>query len=145
MSFEESVPSEPKKDYDFETTSVQGKVYNVELLESSASKLEAQEMPLDQLAEAVAEGHYYWEDREGKKLGPADILKDWEAAQANEAWTDHVKTIKRANLANPIWQDKEGFVFNGMHRLTKAFLDAAPTILVKRFETLPEEAEVKEN
>jgi hypothetical protein len=139
-------PDQPKEEeigYRFETTSVNGNIYNVELLESFAEQLESEEVPLEKLEEAVGEGHYYWEDRSGNKLGPSQILKDWEAAQRNEDWADHVATIKRADLSNPIWISADGHVFNGMHRLTRAFIDKVPTIKVKKFSSLPDEAIVR--
>jgi hypothetical protein len=92
----------------------------------------------------VGEGHYFWEDRNGMKLGPAQILKDWEAAQQNPAWTDHVESIKRANLNNPIWAMKDGLVFDGMHRLTRAFIDKVAKVKIKIFEELPESAVIKQ-
>ena len=138
-------PDQPaeQKTYDFETTKVGGKIYNVELLEALAEKVEAEPVPLEELREAVAEGHYYWIDRDGEKLGPHQLLQDWEAAQKNPAWADHVETVRRADLTNPIWVTENEFVFNGMHRLTRAFLDGAETIMARRFRELPKEAVVE--
>lgn len=123
-----------------ETTSVHGKIYNIALLEPFAAQLKTEEIPLMEVREAVSEGHYYWEDRSGNKLGPHQILKDWDAAQRNDDWADHVATIKRADVSDPIWIADDGHVFNGMHRLTRAFLDHPATIKVKRFSSLPKEA-----
>ena len=137
--------NEPEmRTHHFETTSVGGKVYNVALLESVAETIESKKIPLPQLQEAVGEGHFYWVDRKGEKLGPHQLLEDWEAAQKNDAWVDHVETIKRADTANAIWMTSDGFVFNGMHHLTRAFLDGKKTILVKVFLELPSTTEVKD-
>lgn len=124
-----------------ETTSSGGRVYNVEALEPFAERLEAKEVPLEDLRYAVSEGHYYWEDRKGEKLGPHQILQDWEAAQQNEDWADHVATIKRADLTHPIWMAADGTIINGTHRLTRAFLDHAETINVRIFGELSPEVE----
>ena len=141
---EQSSEEKEKKGYDFETASVNEKIYNVEMLESVAEHMKTEEMPLEDLRHAVGEGHYYWEDKKGEKLGPHQILKDWESAQENEDWADHVATIKRANLENRIWISSDGLVFNGMHRLTRAFVDGAKSIKVKKFSELPEDAEVND-
>lgn len=133
------------KGFHFETTSVGGKFYNVERLEAFAELIMATDVPLEELREAVAEGHYYWIDRNGNKLGPYQLLQDWEAAQQNEAWADHVATVRRADLNNPIWISKDGYIFNGTHRLTRAFLDAKETIKARRFTELPKDAEVKKS
>ncbi len=129
--------------HDFETTTVGERLYNVQLLERFAEHLPTQEIPLSALAEAVAKGNYYWTDRNGDLLGPYDLLQDWDAAEKNSAYVDHVATIKQADLSNPIWRTAEGQVFNGMHRLTRAFLDKAATIKTKIFPSLPDEAIVK--
>src|SRR3989338_621624 len=118
-----------QKAYDFETTNVGGNTYNVELLEASAEKIEAEPVPLEELRKSVAEGHYYWIDRDGEKLGPHQLLQDWEAAQKNPAWADHVETVRRADLTNPIWVTENEFVFGYPNRLTRAFLDGAETIM----------------
>lgn len=115
-----------------------GQLYNVELLFDVADMMEAKDMPLDSLRGAVGPDSFYWEDRNGKKLGPYQIMQDWEAAQKNEAWTDHVHSIKNADMSYPIWVTPDGFVFNGMHRLTKAFINGDKTIKVRVFDELPE-------
>jgi len=58
-------------------------------------------------------------------------------------WAGHVVVIKKANLEIPIWVTGDGLVFNGMHRLTKAFLENIPHIKVKVFNQLPESAIIK--
>ena len=127
-------------EHQFETTSVFGGIYNVEMLFEYSDSIHTKEMPFQDLREAVAEGHYYWDDKKGEKLGPADLLKDWEAAQQNDDWSDHVDNIKNADLQWPIWMTREGQVFNGMHRLTKYFVDDITPVKVKIFDSLPDEA-----
>lgn len=129
--------------YSFETSRVGDRLYNIELLKPFAQEIPVKEMDVEVFRELVSDRHTYWIDRNDQKLGPYQILKDWEAAQKNPIWADHIQTIKRANLDNPIWSTKDGIVFDGMHRLTRAFIDNVPTIKVKVFETLPEEAIVE--
>lgn len=126
--------------YNQETTNYNGKTYNVEGLFDFADTLPVHEIPLEQLTEAVGSGHKYWEDTEGQSFGPSVLLDDWPAAQQNPKWQEHVKNIKAANLDYPIWVGEHGEVFNGVHRLTKAFLDNLPTIKVRYFKKLPSEA-----
>ena len=125
-----------------ETTLVNGKIYNVTLLKSLIGHMHAEPVALEELQECVGVGHYYWIDRKGGKLGPHQILQDWEAAQKNKEWADHVESISRANLSDPIWISKNGFVFDSMHRLTRAFLEGKKTIMAIRFEEIPKAAEV---
>ena len=128
----------------FETTRIDEKLYNVELLGPFAESIPVQEIPSEIYREAVGEGHYYWIDRNREKLGPFQILRDWEAAQKNPAWADHVEIIKNANQNRPIWAMRDGQVFNGMHRLTKIFIDGIPTVKVKVFDALPDSALISE-
>jgi len=124
-----------------ETTSVNGKVYNVDMLVSTAHVLPIVVEPIERFKKWVGKGHTYWIDCDEKALGPYDILKDWDAAQRNPAWTDHVESIKQANLEKPIWVMRDsGYVFDGMHRLTRAFLDKKSHIKVRYFDRLPKEA-----
>ena len=117
-----------------ETTEVNGQIYEIEKLRVLAERIPVKEISLHELREPVSDGHYYWIDRDGEKLGPFQILTDWEKAQHNEAWADHVASIKRANLENPIWMSKDGHVFDGAHRLTRAFLENKPTVKVQIFD-----------
>ncbi len=120
-----------------ETTSINGRVYTIDSLRQLADSIVAQEIPLAELADAVSQGNTYWIDRAGNHIGPHDMVTDWPAAQQNPAWADHVASIERANLDEPIWMTEDGAVFDGMHRLTRAFLDGKKTIKVKIFTALP--------
>lgn len=139
------VPQSEGKPYDFETTRVGNKLYNVTLLWHYADQLPVEEVLLDDLKEAVNERHKYWLDTQGGWLGPSALLKNWESAQQNPLWIDHITNIKQANMNNPIWIHRpSGIVFNGMHRLTRAFLEQKPAINVRYFDELPESALVEE-
>jgi len=127
-----------------ETTLVGDTLYNVDLLWSYAEKIKIQEFDLSQFQENVSQDHNYWIDEGGDKLGPFQILQNWEEAQKNPAWTKHIESIKQANLNDPIWMTDNGFVLNGMHRLTKAFLENKTTIKVRVFDKIPDEAIIVE-
>ena len=134
----------PQKDeMIYETTQIGGDIYDVAKIEDLAESLPIKDVPLEQIKGAVSEGHKYWVDRNGEMFGPHDLLKDWDAALKNPVWADHIGTILLANKNNPIWQHQDGTVFNGMHRLTKAFVDGDETIKLRYFESLPDEAKVE--
>jgi hypothetical protein len=131
-------------DKQIETTQVGGVVYDIEKLRSHADSLPEILVDISELKEAVGEGHYYWIDIKGEKLGPHQILQDWKAAQHNPAWVDHVATIKRADLSKPIWRSVDGTIFDGMHGLTAAILNEEKEIKLKQFDELPLSAAIKE-
>jgi hypothetical protein len=129
---------------EIETTQVGGKIYEIENLRAFAENIPITELTLDRLEGAVGEGHVYWIDREGRPLAPFQIISDWEAAQQTESWADHVESIKRANLADPIWMTREGHIFNGIHRLARAVIERRPSMKVRIFENLPDSARVRD-
>lgn len=120
-----------------ETTFVDGKTYQIDALREHAKQFSIQEVSLDSVREAVGPSHIYWVDKKGELLTPFQIIQDWAAAQQNEAWADHVASIKRADLNNPIWMTQAGDVFDGVHRLTRAVLENRQTIKVRIFKNLP--------
>ena len=147
--YSEALQQERKMGFAYETTKVNGIIYDVRKLTALAEQLPIQEAPIEQFRSIASPGHHYWMDINGQPLGPYDILQDWEAAQNNPAWAEHVATIKRANLDRPLWvtkdEESDHDVFNGLHRLTRAFLNMAPTVKTRVFETLPEDAKVETN
>lgn len=129
--------------FNFETTNVNGKTYNVDKLKQFAESLPILETATQTFEGAVRKGNYYWLDKNSRKLGPHDLLEDWVSAQENPDWADHVQNIKSANLDNPIWIFQEdGVVFDGMHRLTRALIEHQPNIKYRLFDSLPKEAEI---
>lgn len=120
-----------------ETTVVDGVTYQREALVQFAEQFPVQEIPTEEFRAEVGPEHVYWVDRNGVVLAPHQLLSDWEAAQQNEAWADHVVTITRANLDEPIWMKEHGRVFDGVHRLTRAVLEQRPTVKVRVFTTMP--------
>lgn len=49
----------------------------------------------------------------------------------------HAKRINEANLAHPILLSANGFLFDGLHRAAKAWMEGRSHILVKRFGVDP--------
>ena len=128
--------------FDSETSTVRDAVYDMDIIKPMAEQIPVEHIPLTRLLERTSEGNYYWNDKQGKRLGPAQLLKDWEAAQHNPDWADHVQGIQRADMDEPLWMTREGHVFNGMHRLTRHILEKSETVPVRIFDELPEEAKV---
>lgn len=124
-----------------ETTEVDGQYYDVDMLKTYAEELPIETLPLSSLAELVSEHHQYWDIDDGTSIGPYEILKNWDMAQRNPLWEAHVASIKQARLDNPIWIYRPtGMVFDGAHRLTRAFLDGKDTIKVRQWDELPKTA-----
>jgi hypothetical protein len=148
QSYNSDLERERQQNYSYETTKVNGVIYDVRKLEALAEQLPIQEVPTEQLRDIASPGHHYWMDKNGHPLGPYDIIQDWAAAQNNPAWEEHVATIKRADLDRPLWvtkdEESDHDVFNGLHRLTRAFIDKVPAVKVRVFENLPESAKVRE-
>ncbi len=51
---------------------------------------------------------------------------------------DHAVRINNADLRQPILLSSEGFLFDGFHRLAKAWMERSPEILTKQFVIDPE-------
>lgn len=97
----------------------------------------------------------YWHDKEGNWLGPHSIIglyeaanQDWDHMVAKQpGWEDHIQGVRRADYEKfpiiVVSKGDENHVIDGMHRLTKAWIDKADKIKAKRFEKLPDEAIVK--
>ena len=137
---------EKQENVDVETTDWNGKTYNVRELWKWAERFPVEMVPLNTLQEQMGEGHFYWNDERGEKLGPAQMFKDWEAAKKNPAWEKHVYGIEHADLNNPVWLIKNGDrieVVNGMHRLARAFHENKTEIAARVLPALPDFAVVK--
>jgi hypothetical protein len=123
------------------TADFQGKMYNVYAIIDFLKDAPIELVPTKTFAPMVAAGMKHWDDAEGESLEPHEMLRDWPAAKNNSLWTEHVAKIEAADLAHPIIVHRPtNTVFDGMHRLAKAFRDQAPEISVKYFDTLPDSA-----
>ncbi|MDP2669347.1 MAG: hypothetical protein Q8P07_06010 [bacterium] len=128
-----------------ETSRIGNTIIDVEVLVKFAENIPVETAQIKLFENAIGENQYYWDAEDGTHIGPFEILKDWEAAQKNSLWVKHIESIKNANLDNPIWVSSDGIVFDGMHRLTRAFIDGAKEIKVRRFKELPKEAIIEES
>lgn len=116
-----------------ETTSVDGKIFEIASIARVAETAPTEEISVDMLKTSVEKGHTYWEDRNGVPFGPAEILQDVQQAKQRPEWADHLAGIMASDLRRPIWvlSDTKQ-VINGMHRLTKAILMKQERIKIKR-------------
>ena len=136
-----SIEKEEIKIHDVETTDWNGKRYDARALENWAEQFPEEIVSLESLRGCVGEEHLCWNDEQGEKLGPSQILKDWEAAKRNPAWAKHTYGVEHANLNNPIWIIKSGNaieVVNGVHRLTRALIENKEEIKVRILPSLPD-------
>jgi hypothetical protein len=136
------IEQEPHISTDIHTARYGDVLYDVGVLNQYAEQLPLSTAPLAEFAELVSAGQYYWEDKNGAKLGPFEILQDWDEAQQNPAWAEHIEKIRNADLSAPLWVAPGGQVIDGMHRLTKYFVNSIPEVHYKKFDELPKEAVV---
>lgn len=88
-------------------------------------------------------GNAFWSDRSGNPIEISDVVNNWEQAQNNPLWEEHITKIKNADLSYPIWVYGSGNeVIDGMHRLVHAVVNCKHTIKVQRWDELPEEAKL---
>jgi len=125
------------------TSEYGNKVYDIYALRNYAESLPVEIIPIESLSEAVGPEYTYWLDQNGVMFGPSEILKDWEVAQSNPLWQEHISKLKRVNIDTPIWLAPDGTVFDGVHRLTRAFIEGVKEIKVRKFKEIPESAIVQ--
>lgn len=99
----------------------------------------------------IEPNHKYWNDTDGKSLGPDMLLKieNWEKAEIEyPSFAEHILKVKNADLSYPIWicdmpdpSKRIEIIFDGMHRYTKAVKLNEKEIKVRRvkFEDIPED------
>jgi hypothetical protein len=91
----------------------------------------------------------YWHDSHGEWLGPQDIINACSGVENPETLItdesldsglrEHITKVLNADYATYSIITIKGVVVDGMHRLTKAFIDGVGNIDVKNFEELPDE------
>lgn len=84
-----------------------------------------------------------WGNERGGKFGPALLLQRFADDNLDDELKGHVIRICEADLSFPIWMF-QGQIIDGLHRLTKAFVQEEKDILVQEWETIPDEAVLKE-
>ncbi len=157
-----------------ETTTVGNANYDVVYLEKFLADTPELnfpvEMPLSdrRLQEAVSEGNTYWATKSGEKLGPSHFIELWNEQKSVDAsmsvdaflehlkishqdWIEHIQSIQFAgqNLDRPIWlysdEQAHSYPFDGMHHLTRAYLEGNASIKVIEWKELPEKAKLESN
>lgn len=114
----------------------EGKRFDVKKVYAFAENIPEETVPLEQFRAVVSEENESWTGTDGKIIGPYNIVKDWEAAQRNPLWVNHVESIKRVDLNTPILVTFSGHVLDGQHRVVRSFIDGLQEIKIKR---LPKE------
>lgn len=89
----------------------------------------------------------YWHDSHGNWLGPQDIIDACKNTVAPHKLVDdesldsglreHIKRVLDADFVTYPIITVKGTVVDGIHRLTKAFIEGVENIEVKDFEELP--------
>ncbi len=146
---EQIFPTESRSG-DSHLTEYEGRQYDVYKLITCSELLPVIEVPLGQLETTLQD--LCWSDQgENSTIGPNIIIK---ALKQAENWdklyqlypelAKHAKKVQFADYSYPILLTPEGRVIDGVHRLTKAFIDGVETIKAKMFDRIPEEAVVEE-
>jgi len=129
----------------------EGKLYDVHTLIEFSKDLPEEVTLIEQFGDL--RDHKYWHDKKGNWVGPSDIItlaeqhgRNWDAMlSAKEEWAEHTASVRDANYEGyPLLVVGKDTVIDGMHRLTKAWIDHVREVRVKRFEQLPSEAETEE-
>lgn len=155
-----------------ESTTVDSANYDIvkleQLLEENPELARPMEVELSdpRINNSLAEGNTYWGTKSGEALGPAHFIKLWNKAKALNSettvdqflkdlkishpdWIDHIISIELAEdrLDRPIWLYNDSQThphpFDGMHRLTRAYLENKPSVPALIWSNLPEEAKIE--
>ena len=129
-----------------------GKQYDVGQLETVAEQIPTTEFPLGDRAalEDILESKY-WNTSDGQSIGPSDLLAaftesgdDWsKVKEVHPEWSVHVDKVIGVDYRLPALVHG-GHLIDGIHRLTKALSENAPTLPVKILDELPSSAEYSE-
>lgn len=143
---------EPRQVTSRHTSRVSGKLYEVHKLIGMAEALPIEMLPIATF-DALKEQDDCWTDKKENRLGPKQFLQLAEQYNnnfnamllANPDWAQHTHSVRKANyLEYPLLVTGDSNVIDGMHRLVRAWIDKAKEIQIRRFEKLPEEAELQE-
>ena len=124
------------------------KVYDVYKLIHIAESLPTEAWPIEKTESQLYDK--YWGE-----YGPSDIIdaykasstKKWEEIKAaNPALAKDIDKMLAADYKNyPLLAVPDGYLLDGMHRLTHAWIDGAKEIGVKRLLELPDSALIDRN
>lgn len=125
---------------------INGKVYDVYKLIELAKTIEPKIIPITTFDNSKESK--FWNDKNNLRIGPPDIIEegergiDWDGLiKKHPEWEEHIESIRNADYETyPIMYTGEDLVVDGMHRLTKAWVDKAEEIKAKYIEELPDSA-----
>jgi len=87
-----------------------------------------------------------WNDENGKKLKPYEIVQEYinkpdiySIIEKHPEWRKHIEKIMEANYEDIPIILIDDQVMDGMHRLTRAWIDGVEKVKAKKFEHLSEE------
>jgi len=132
---------------DKHTADFEGHTIDVFKLINLAESLEVEDVELDGLQDCI-DNNKNWHDKNGNWLGAREIVDEAKKYNGNldkvianyPEWQDEIEKIKQADYqTHPLLFIGDNII-DGMHRLTKAWIDGAGVIRVKRFKELPEKA-----
>lgn len=126
---------------------INGKIYDVYKLIEFAKTIEPKTIPIvtfDNSKESK-----FWNVEGDQRIGPSDIIvaleggeqeTDWEGlVKKHPKWEEHIESIRNADYETyPILYTEKDLVVDGMHRLTKAWIDKAEEIKAKWLGELPD-------
>ena len=128
------------------STTYEGKLYDVYKLIAYSETLPQVDAPLDELG-ACLDVLCWSGQNENTKIGPNTIIKAFREAgswdKLYELYPElsrHAKRVQFADLSHPILLDPENHVIDGVHRLTKAFIEGQVAIKAKKLDKIPEAA-----
>lgn len=140
------LPKESKPG-DSHTADFEGYTIDVFKLIELSKEIAAEEIDIQSLEKFRQ--NCYWHDRNGNWISPGEIIDEaekhedglvWDNMAANRPeWEDEIRKIQAADYKSYPIILIGNYVIDGIHRLTKAWIDGVNTLQVKRFPALPEE------
>ena len=132
---------------------INGKVYDIYKLIELAKTIEPKIIPITTFH--TSKENKFWNVEEDQRIGPSDIITALEKGEQNidwnglikkhPEWEEHIESIRNADYDTyPIIYTEKDTVVDGMHRLTKAWIDKTEEIKAKWLEELPDSAIYKE-
>jgi hypothetical protein len=123
-----------------------GKTFDVYKLIHAAEPLPVETINITDIESGALKN--CWNDRDGKKFGPHQIIEvakryhgqpNWdEIEKEHPEWAAHIQKIKNVS-SRPVLL-VGNILIDGAHRLTKTVAEMGTEIQVRKFEELPEDA-----
>lgn len=104
-------------------------VYSVDMMLAyiNIMKPKAIKMPISKYISKGVLNYEGWCDNDGNCYSPMQVIKN------RTKYRDEMERIKSSDLKYPIVVDNDDMVVDGVHRLTKAYLEKSKYILVYKF------------